>query len=208
MCVARVRFRVAFLLMMNATIQVVGIRWRLFSILAIILSCGVNATAADSNEKNNVIFKAADRKSVDEDLQSLKLSAIDLATELFSLSEDLRAPIDNRFAVFLSVDVGEFFGLNTVQLRVDNKEVVSQLYSVQEIEALLQGGTQRLYLGALTEGDHELVAVFIGRGTHGRDYRRAANLQFKKLVGPKYIELRISDKKIRAQPEFEIREWQ
>ena len=132
---------------------------------------------------------------------------MDLATELFDLSDEIRSPVSTHFSVFLSVDVGEYFGLNTIQLRIDDKEVVNYLYTVQEVQALLRGGSQRIYIGNLADGEHELIAIFVGRGTHQRDYRRAVQLKFQKLPGPKYVELRITDKKVLAQPVFEIKEW-
>jgi len=49
--------------------------------------------------------------------------------------------------------------------------------------------------------------VFTGAGTHERDYRRGASLTFEKGIGPKYIELTISDRESKMQPEFVVREW-
>jgi hypothetical protein len=57
-------------------------------------------------------------------------------------------------------------------------------------------------------GEHELVAVFTGQGPHTRDYRRAASLVFEKGIGPKYIELTISDRVSKQQPEFVVKEWE
>jgi hypothetical protein len=41
-----------------------------------------------------------------------------------------------------------------------------------------------------------------------RDYRRGASLNFEKGIGPKYIELTISDRENKLQPEFVVREWE
>ena len=57
-------------------------------------------------------------------------------------------------------------------------------------------------------GEHELVAFFTGRGTHQRDYKRGATLDLEKGVGAKYVELRISDRVRKLQPEFVIRVWE
>ena len=51
-------------------------------------------------------------------------------------------------------------------------------------------------------------AVFTGQGPHTRDYRRAASLVFEKGIGPKYIELTISDREVKQQPEFVVKEWE
>ena len=66
----------------------------------------------------------------------------------------------------------------------------------------------RIYVGNLKTGPHELVAFFAGKGPSARDYRRGATLRFEKSVGAKYLELRISDRQRKAQPEFEIKDWE
>jgi len=151
---------------------------------------------------------AADTRGVDEEIQALKKDVVDLNRDLFSLEEELLFPANTQVAVFLSMDVGEFFALDTVTLRVDNKEVTKYLYTPREAEALLKGGVQRLFLGNVKLGKHELVALFTGKGPHGDDYSRGARLNFEKAVGAKYLELKISDKQRRLQPEFEIKDWE
>jgi len=67
---------------------------------------------------------------------------------------------------------------------------------------------QRLFLGNLKSGEHELVAFFTGVGPSGRDYRRATSLKFSKGISPKLLELRIVDLEAKQQPEFSVREWE
>lgn len=149
-----------------------------------------------------------DTRGLDEQIQSLKKDAVDLNRELFMLEEELLFPANTQVAVFLSMDVGEFFALDSVQLKVDGREVTNYLYTPKEADALLKGGVQRLYLGNLKVGDHELVALFNGKGPNARDYRRGATLSFKKSIGAKYLELKITDRQRKAQPEFEIKDWE
>ncbi len=149
-----------------------------------------------------------DAKTLDQDVQGLKKDVLDLNRDLFVLEEELLFPANTQVAVFLSMDVGAFFGLDAVTLKLDNKDVTHYLYTEREAEALLKGGVQRLYLGNLKVGNHELVALFTGKGPHERDYRRGASLNFSKGVGAKYIELKISDRAVREQPEFEVKEWE
>ena len=47
-----------------------------------------------------------------------------------------------------------------------------------EVAALHRGGVQRIYLGNVRSGPHELVAFFVGKGPHDRDYRRGATVKF------------------------------
>jgi len=151
---------------------------------------------------------APDTRALDEEIQSIKKDVVDLNRDLFVLEEELLFPANTQVAVFLSMDVGEFFALDTVELRVDDKQVAKYLYTPREAEALLKGGVQRLYLGNLRVGKHELVALFTGKGPNGQDYSRGAQLKFEKSVGAKYLELKISDRQRKRQPEFEIRDWE
>jgi hypothetical protein len=147
-------------------------------------------------------------RALDEQIQDLKQQVVDLNKDLFVLEEELLFPANTQVAVFISMDVGEFFGLDSVTLRIDNKEVSNYLYTPREVAALAKGGVQRLYVGNLRAGQHELVALFGGKGPNERDYRRGASIKFEKGVGAKYLELKISDRVRKAQPEFEIRDWE
>ena len=151
---------------------------------------------------------AEEFRTLDEEVQDLKKLAVDLNRDLFLLEEELLFPSSTQVAVFVSMDVGEFFALDSVEVELDGKEVASYLYTDREVDALIRGGVQRLYVGNVRAGEHELVAVFTGRGPHERDYRRGAALSFDKGIGPKYIELTISDRTTRLQPEFVVTEWE
>ena len=156
----------------------------------------------------SVAAQRSEFRTLDEDVQDLKKQVLDLNRDLFLLEEELLFPSNTQTAVFISMDVGEFFGIDSVELKIDDKDVANYLYTEREAEALLKGGVQRLYIGNLKAGEHELVAVFTGEGPHTRDYRRAASLVFEKGIGPKYIELTISDRETKQQPEFVVKEWE
>jgi hypothetical protein len=147
-------------------------------------------------------------RSLDEDLQGLKKDVVDLNRDLFVLEEELLYPANTQVAVFVSMDVGDFFALDSLTLKIDNKEVENYLYTPRETAALIKGGVQRLFVGNLKSGQHELVAFFSGKGPNERDYKRGATIKFEKGVGAKYLELKITDRARRQQPEFEIRDWE
>jgi hypothetical protein len=149
-----------------------------------------------------------DTRGLDQEVQGLKKDVVDLNRELFVLEEELLFPANTQVAVFVSMDVGDFFALDTVTLKVDQKEVINYLYTPREVEALLKGGVHRLYLGNLKVGKHELVAFFSGKGPNDRAYKRGATLKFEKGIGAKYLELKINDRQRRQQPEFEIKDWE
>jgi hypothetical protein len=150
----------------------------------------------------------ADTRALDETVQDLKKDVVDLNKELFVLEEELLFPANTQVAVFVSMDIGEFFALDALTLKIDNKEVANYLYTPREAEALLKGGVHRVYLGNLKVGEHQLVAFFSGKGPNQRDYKRGANLKFEKGVGAKYLELKITDRQRKAQPEFAIKDWE
>jgi hypothetical protein len=172
---------------------------RLCTVLAL-LATPLSALPSDGD--------AANLKTVDQDVQALKKQLIDLNRDLFKLEEELLYPASTQVAVFLSVDVGTFFALDSVTLKVDDKEVANYLYTEREVQALHRGGVQKLYLGNLKAGNHEIVAFFTGKGPHERDYRRGTTLTVDKTVGAKYVELRISDRAASLQPEFVVRQWE
>ena len=147
-------------------------------------------------------------RSLDQDVQSLKKEVLDLNRDLFLLEEELLFPANSQVAFFISMDVGEYFELDSVNLKIDGKEVANYLYTAREADALIRGGVHRVHMANLKTGDHELIAVFTGKGPHVRDYRRGATLRFEKGIGAKYMELEITDRVKKQQPEFVIKEWE
>jgi hypothetical protein len=151
---------------------------------------------------------AQESRAVDEEVQDLKKQLVDLNRDLFKLEEEILYPSSTQVAVFVSMNVGTFFALDSVTVKLDDKEVANYLYTEREVQALHRGGVQKLYIGNLKTGPHELVAFFTGKGPHDRDYRRGATLSFDKSVGTKYVELRITDRQAAMQPEFVVRQWE
>jgi hypothetical protein len=146
--------------------------------------------------------------SLDDRIQDAKADVIRLNRDLMVLEEELLFPANTQVAIFVSMDVGRMFSLDSVRVKLDDKEVAGYLYTPAEVQALHRGGVQRLYVGNLKAGTHELVAFFTGKGPHDRDYKRGATLKIEKGTDPKYIELRIKDSTGKLQPEFEVKVWQ
>jgi hypothetical protein len=166
------------------------------------------AAPAEGTEAPATGEPPADTRALDETVQDLKKDVVDLNKELFVLEEELLFPANTQVAVFVSMDIGEFFALDSLSLKIDNKEVANYMYTPREAEALLKGGVHRVYLGNLKVGEHQLVAFFEGKGPNERDYKRGANIKFEKGVGAKYLELKITDRQRKAQPEFAIKDWE
>ena len=175
------------------------------------VSAVVAQDAATSGSQMLAAEDAASReefRSLDENVQDLKKEVLDLNRDLFLLEEELLFPANSQVAFFISLDVGEYFDLDSVNIKIDGKEVSNYLYTRREVKALLRGGVHRVHMANLKVGDHELVAVFTGEGPHIRDYRRGATLNFNKGIGAKYVELEITDRVEKQQPEFVIKEWE
>ena len=180
-------------------------------ICAALLICAGTLFAADNAATPAAQTQApapVQPQSLDDKVQALKQEVMKLNRDLFILEEELLFPTSTQIAVFLSSDVGNFFRLDSVQLKIDDKVVTNYLYTKQEIEALHRGGVQRLFTGNVKKGKHELVAVFKGPGPNGREYKRGQKFEIDKGSSTKYIQLKITDKSKKLQPEFEISEWE
>ena len=150
---------------------------------------------------------ADDADTLNQQVEALKQQVLELNRDLFILEEELLYPATTQLVVYLSMDVGEFFQLDSVKLTIDDQLVTHYLYTDRQLDALRRGGVQRLHIGNIRQGEHELVAVFVGRGPQGRDFRRGATLRFEKRDEAKQIELRINDDTSTRQPEFAVKEW-
>jgi hypothetical protein len=191
---------------------------------ALMLACQAGAWAADAAAapaaaasappaiatapvSTAAIAPAAAPASLDNRIQDLKGDVIRLNRDLLVLEEELLFPANTQVALFVSMDVGKLFELDSVQIKLDDKVVTNYLYTPMEVQALHRGGVQRVYLGNLKAGAHEIVAFFTGGGPHSRDYKRGATVKFDKGTDPKYIELRIKDSTGKLQPEFDVKVW-
>ncbi len=145
---------------------------------------------------------------LDTRVQEVKADVVRLNRDLLVLEEELLFPASTQVALFVSMDVGKLFELDSVQIKLDDKVVTSYLYTPAEVAALHRGGVQRVHMGNLKSGEHEIVAFFTGKGPHDRDYKRGTKLKFEKGSEPRYIELRIKDSTGKLQPEFDVKVWQ
>lgn len=142
-----------------------------------------------------------------EKVESLKEQVVQLNRDLFILEEDLLFPASTQVAVFVSLDVGEFFLLDGVELTINGERVAASLYTERQVDALRRGAIQRLYVGNLKSGQHEITAFITGGGPQQRDYRRGATLTIDKGSEAKLVELQIVDDESSQQPQFRLVEW-
>ena len=178
------------------------------SLLFTLVLLGSTSWSAEADKGTDTPGGDKNVTTLDTQVQDLKKEVIDLNRDLFLLEEDLLFPANTQFSVFVSMDIGLLFDLDSVQLKLDNVVVGNHLYTEREINALKRGGVQRFYIGNLTSGEHELVAFFVGKGPKDRDYKRGTTLKITKGSAAQFVELKISDSQSKLQPEFKAKVWE
>jgi len=147
------------------------------------------------------------KKNINADIEALKNEVLELNRDLFVLEEDLLFSANTQINVFLSMNAGKLFHLDSVQLKIDDTVVSNYLYTDHELEALGRGGVQRLYIGNLTSGEHEITAIFTGLGPSKRIFKRATSQKIEKTNEAQFVELKIIDNPSKEQPEFSMKVW-
>ncbi len=185
-------------------------------ITLLLLSLAAPLAAQNSNEPiegelvvtDDAAAGELEEGSLDAEIEALKKDVLSLNRDLFILEEDLLFPSNTQFSIFLSMDSGALFSLDSVQIKIDDKNISSHLYTERELAALKRGGVQRLYIGNLPSGEHEIVAIFTGIGPKGRDYRRGESIVIQKSSEPQFVEFIIADDTGKEQPQFDVRVWE
>nr|WP_136250736.1 hypothetical protein [Ningiella ruwaisensis] len=137
-----------------------------------------------------------------KEIESLRQAMVNLNRDLFILEEDLLFPSSTQVAIYLSMDVGEYFALDSVELKLNGEVSTHYLYTERQVDALYRGGVQRLHVDNLGQGQHELTAFFIGTGPEQREYKRGVTINFEKDDEPVAIELSVVDSTSKQQPVF------
>ena len=145
-------------------------------------------------------------KGLDEQVQDIKTDVLNLSSELAKLEEKLLFPSNTQVSLFISMHAGDDFRLDSVQLKLDEKIVAQHLYAFRELEALKMGGVQRLYIGNIKTGEHELVVSYTGKAPAGGEYKRSSSYRVTKDVGPKFVEIKITGPDSSEQ-DIQFRDW-
>ena len=82
--------------------------------------------------------------------------------------------------------------LDAVRLEIDGMPVAHYIYSAKELEALRKGGVQRIYVGNVATGDHQLEVQIDGQLESGKDFSRTEQFSFRKEVKPKLVGLTLA----------------
>jgi hypothetical protein len=130
-------------------------------------------------------------RSLDEQVQEVKTDVLSIAADLGRLEERLLYPSNTQVAVFVSVP-GDAYRLDSVQLEIDGEHVAHYIYSFKELEALQNGGIQRLYTGNVPTGGHQLNVTYKGKLKNGKKFARTGQFEFDKNVEPKTLGLTLA----------------
>jgi hypothetical protein len=131
-------------------------------------------------------------RGLDEQVQQVKSDVLDIAQELNRLEEKLLYPSGTQVAIFVSLAKGDLVRLDAVRLQIDGQLVAHHIYSAKELEALRKGGVQRIYMGNITTGDHQLEVLVDGKAESGADFTRTGRFTVRKEVKPKLVGLTVS----------------
>jgi hypothetical protein len=128
-------------------------------------------------------------RGLDDQVQEVKSDVLSIAEELRRLEEKLLYPSGTQVAVFIAVAKGDAMRLDAVRLQIDGQLVAHHIYSAKELEALRKGGVQRLHVGNVATGEHQLDIIIDGKLEGGADFSRSDRFTFRKDVKPKLVGL-------------------
>lgn len=131
-------------------------------------------------------------RGLDEQVQDTKSDVLSIAAELNQLEEKLLYPSGTQVAIFVALAKGNEMRLDAVRLQIDGQLVAHYIYSFKELEALRKGGVQRIYVGNVATGDHQLDVMVDGKLKSGADFNRSQHFTFRKEVKPKLVELTVA----------------
>lgn len=145
---------------------------------------------------------SAEMRSLDEQVQEIKTDVLGIAAELNRLEEKLLYPSNTQLAIFVSIAEGETFRLDSMQINIDGQLATHYLYGFKELDALQNGGVQRVYTGNVPTGGHEIEISINGKTPGGDDFIGTETFAFDKGIEPKLLGIELSGPKA-----IELSEW-
>ena len=154
-------------------------------VFALLLCLGSAQVWAQQDEQQQM-------KGLDEQVQEIKSDVLSIAEELSRLEEKLLYPSGTQVAIFISLAEADPMRLDAVRLEIDGQLVAHYIYRSKELEALRKGGVQRIYVGNVATGDHQLEVLVDGKLEGGADFNRTESFAFRKAVEPKLVGLTLA----------------
>jgi hypothetical protein len=184
---------------------------RLRVVIGLVLALGFAAIAglrADPvpGDKNTAPLDQQQMRGLDEQVQEVKSDVLSIAAEMSQLEEKLLYPSGTQVTIFVALAKGDQMRLDAVRLQIDGQLVAHYIYSSKELEALRKGGVQRIYVGNVATGDHQLDVLVDGKLEGGADFSRTEHFTFRKGVKPKLVELTLAGPRSGNTP-IALGEW-
>jgi len=154
-------------------------------VLGFLLCLGSAHSSAQQDDQQQM-------RGLDEQVQEIKSDVLSIAEELSRLEEKLLYPSGTQVAIFIALAEGDPMRLDAVRLQIDGQLVAHYIYSFKELEALRKGGVQRIYVGNVATGDHQLEVLVDGKLEGGSDFSRTEHFAFRKEVKPKLVGLTLA----------------
>ena len=174
-------------------------RITLTAILAVLLCLSTGPGWAESTDQQQM-------RGLDEQVQEIKSDVLGISQELSRLEEKLLYPSGTEVAVFVALAKGEQLRLDAVRVQIDGQLVAHYIYSFKELDALRKGGVQRLYVGNVSTGEHQLEVLVDGKLEGGTDYTHTEQFTFRKEVKPRLLGVRIASSDAGTAP-IALEEW-
>lgn len=162
-----------------------------FAVLGGLQAAPVPGDNKTDGKSTNATPDQQQMRGLDEQVQEVKSDVLSIAAELNQLEEKLLYPSETQVAIFVALAKGEEMRLDAVRLQIDGRLVTHYIYSFKELEALRKGGVQRIYVGNVATGDHQLDVLVDGKLKTGADFSRTEHFTFRKEVKPKLVELTV-----------------
>jgi len=169
------------------------------TLVAFLLCLGSAYGWAEQNDQEQM-------RSLDEQVQAIKSDVLGISQELSRLEEKLLYPSGTQVAVFVTLAKGDSMRLDAVRLQIDGQLVAHYIYSAKELEALRKGGVQRIFVGNVATGDHQLEVLVDGKIEGGVDFSRTEHFAFRKEVKPKLVGLTLAGPDSGSAP-IALGEW-
>lgn len=159
--------------------------WRISAVLTLFAIFVATASVAEGPSR-------AQMRGLDEQVQEIKSDVLAISAELGDLEERLLFPSDTQVSVFVALEDGAEFRLDSLQVVMNGEAVARHIYSFKELEALQKGGVQRIYTGNLPTGGHALEVVYAGKRVNGDDFEGSGRIEFRKDAGPELLGVTIA----------------
>lgn len=151
-----------------------------------VIGCALPAWSSDAREKAGI-------QSLDQQVQDIKSDVLAIAAELRALEEQLLFPSSTQVSIFVEIGREQDVQVDSTRVWIDDEPVAHHIYTHPELEALQNGGVQRLYTGNLREGEHTLRVEVEGRRTSTGRFASSQEFVLQKAVGPKKVGVTLSD---------------